>query len=67
MDGIQEKFADLKSAKKRAMAIVESGCSLKDDSLCIIQDMRGDKFGKPFYVEDGCPMVRPFERVLWSL
>ena len=60
---MQEKFDDLEAAKKRAKAIVESGCDLEDSSLQIIHDVREGKF----YVEDGAPMIRGFEKVLWSL
>ena len=60
---MQYKFTALEAAKKKAKEIVESGCDLEYDSLSIIHDIRSDVF----YVEDGAPMIRGFEKVLWHL
>lgn len=61
---MQFKFTDLEAAKAKAKALVDSGEELEDSSLHIIHDKRQNCF----YVEDGCPMVRPqFEEIMWSL
>ena len=60
----QEKFTDLKSAKARAAQLVKAPAgTLKDESLHIIHDLRANVF----FVEDGTPMIRNFEKCLWSL
>lgn len=61
---MQFKFANLEDAKAKAKALVSSGDDLEDSSLHIIHDKRQNAY----YVEDGCPMVRPqFEEIVWSL
>lgn len=62
-NGLQFKYDDLEKAKAKAKEIVASGCPLEYDSLQIIHDIRTNEF----YVEDGAPMIRNFEKVLWSL
>ncbi|MGQ0834996.1 MAG: hypothetical protein ACT4O5_08785 [Gammaproteobacteria bacterium] len=61
---MQFKFTNLEDAKAKAKALVSSGEELEDSCLHIIHDKRQNQF----YVEDGCPMVRPqFEEIVWSL
>lgn len=61
---MQFKFSNLEDAKAKAKALVSSSDDLEDSSLHIIHDKRQNCW----YVEDGCPMVRPqFEELVWSL
>lgn len=60
----QEKFSDLSAAKARAKELVEAPAGTLDgETLYIIHDLRNGMY----YVEDGTPMIRPFEKVVWEL
>jgi hypothetical protein len=60
---VQMKYTSLEAAKAKVKQLIDSGAELEDNMLQIILDHRT----MSYYVEDGVPMIRNFEQVLWSL
>lgn len=60
---MQFKYDNLEAAKRKVNELVRDGMELEDNCLQIIRDNRTNTY----YVEDGVPMIRNFEEVLWNL